>query len=361
MCVPLSEAPPGGGNGVCTLSDGSLGRLHDRAREPLEGAPRPRLRRPALRLPGRRLDPRLLRQAVPAGLREELRAELGAADPVRSAYLTQELRRRLGQPALRAQRDLLRGDRRAGADPVARVLPPDGAASATRPFFLGAAVLALGALRQQGRRPAARDVRPRSTCNPVLSLPVEGDPLAVGDGAGGRAADRATRTRPTTGSRRSSGSRFCARTREAGVSLVGPSFSRIYDVSLGPWGKFKHVIEPRVDYTYVSNVSDPARIPAFDEIDTTLGQNQIRYAIVNRLLAAAGRPGGLGRGDRLARDRADLRLQLPQTIFLPAAGVVQRQSGPVEAILRRGAGGRPPPRRAAPVRHPSPRRSPTRR
>src|SRR5262249_14439483 len=48
---------------------------------------------------------------------------------------------------------------------------------------------------------------------------------------------------------------------EAGVSLVGPSFSRIYDGQIGSFGKFKHIIEPRIDYTYVSDVSDPARIP----------------------------------------------------------------------------------------------------
>jgi len=72
---------------------------------------------------------------------------------------------------------------------------------------------------------------------------------------------------------------------EAGVSLVGPSFSRIYDATIGPFGKFKHVIEPRADYEYVSDVDDPLRIPIFDEVDSALGRNQVRYAIVNRLLA----------------------------------------------------------------------------
>ena len=72
---------------------------------------------------------------------------------------------------------------------------------------------------------------------------------------------------------------------EAGASLVGPSFSRIYERSIGIFGKFKHVIEPRVEYEYVSDVDDPLKIPVFDEVDTALGRNQIRYAIVNRLLA----------------------------------------------------------------------------
>ena len=72
---------------------------------------------------------------------------------------------------------------------------------------------------------------------------------------------------------------------EAGASLVGPSFSRIYERSIGIFSKFKHVIEPRVEYEYVSDVDDPLKIPVFDEVDTALGRNQIRYAIVNRLLA----------------------------------------------------------------------------
>ena len=81
------------------------------------------------------------------------------------------------------------------------------------------------------------------------------------------------------------GESFSRRYGEAGLSIVGPSFSRIFDAELGKFGKFKHVIEPRIDYAYVSNVSDPARLPTYDEIDLALGQNQVRYAIVNRLLA----------------------------------------------------------------------------
>ena len=98
----------------------------------------------------------------------------------------------------------------------------------------------------------------------------------------------------------------------AGLSLVGPSFSRIYDVDIGPWDKIKHVIEPRIDYTYVSNVEDPEKIPAFDTIDTTLGENQVRYAIVNRLLArTAGGAAGSAQEIASLRDRADVQLHAP--------------------------------------------------
>ena len=128
---------------------------------------------------------------------------------------------------------------------------------------------------------------------------------------------------------------------EAGLSLVGPSFSRIYDVEIGPYEKFKHVIEPRVDYNYVSPVGDPTRIPAFDEIDTPLGQNQVRYAIVNRLL---GRPlhGMVGSSEEIAS------LEIAQTYSVEPAQVLvtpgtvllpQHALGPVEGILRISSGG----------------------
>ena len=128
---------------------------------------------------------------------------------------------------------------------------------------------------------------------------------------------------------------------EVGLSLVGPSFSRIYDASIGPYDKFKHVIEPRVDYNYVSDVSNPQAIPAFDEVDTALGQNQVHYAIVNRLL---GRRAGGSVGS--AEEIASLEIgqtyafSLPQVPTSASPGLIQLQKlGPVEGILRVQQGG----------------------
>src|SRR5262249_3181358 len=129
---------------------------------------------------------------------------------------------------------------------------------------------------------------------------------------------------------------------EGGVSLVGPSFSRIFDAEIGRFGKFKHIIEPRVDYNYVSNVSDPQRIPAFDEIDLALGRNDIRYAIVNRLLA---RPADPKKGS--AEEIASLEIaqthafELPQVLTDPAVSPdpsVATKAGPVQTILRLAPG-----------------------
>ena len=78
-----------------------------------------------------------------------------------------------------------------------------------------------------------------------------------------------------------------------------------------------------MDYTYVSDVDDPARIPAFDEIDTALGQNQIRYAIVNRLLAQTG---GTSRARPRRSPRSRSRRRTPST--LPADDLRSRPRAP---------------------------------
>jgi len=141
---------------------------------------------------------------------------------------------------------------------------------------------------------------------------------------------------------RLTGSSFTRTYGEAGVSVVGPSFSRIYDGEIGPFGKFKHVIEPRLDYEYASEVDDPARIPAYDEIDLALGRNQVRYALVNRLLA---RPADPKKGS--AVEIASLEVsqtrafRLPQSVLGSATAFQQtvQKTGPVQAVLRMTPGG----------------------
>jgi LPS-assembly protein len=121
---------------------------------------------------------------------------------------------------------------------------------------------------------------------------------------------------------------------EAGLSIVGPTFSKIFDWDLGPFGKFKHIIEPRIDYNYVSNINDPARIPIYDDIDTQLGENQVRYAIVNRLLARA--------ADAKSGSASEVAsLEIGQTYaFEPAQTTIGspllsfQNAGPIDAALR---------------------------
>jgi lipopolysaccharide assembly outer membrane protein LptD (OstA) len=139
---------------------------------------------------------------------------------------------------------------------------------------------------------------------------------------------------------------------EAGASLVGPSFSRIYDFSLGPFARWKHIIEPRVDYTYVQDMkfspaqecapgqeapcpaTSLANVPLFDEIDSVFGQNTITYRLVNRLLAKGG-----GENAPSAQEVATFELaqsynfENPETVS-EGTVVLPPKRGPFQALLR---------------------------
>lgn len=79
----------------------------------------------------------------------------------------------------------------------------------------------------------------------------------------------------------------------AGVDLVGPSLSRVFEGGLGPYDKVKHLIEPRFEYRYLTTTTDVSRIPIFDEVDSTpRDANFVRMILANRLLGRSS--GGLG-------------------------------------------------------------------
>jgi LPS-assembly protein len=71
----------------------------------------------------------------------------------------------------------------------------------------------------------------------------------------------------------------------AGLEVVGPSISRIFDNADGYFAKFKHVVEPRFTYGYLGDFEDQDRVAQFDEIDTLRPSNVAEVALVNRLLA----------------------------------------------------------------------------
>ena len=115
-----------------------------------------------------------------------------------------------------------------------------------------------------------------------------------------------------------------------GVQVTGPSFSRIFDANLGPFTKLKHVIEPRFDYEYMTDPPDLAKAPLFDEIDTVSPSHQLRYALVQRLLAK-GKQGG-------SREIASLEIGRTYYFRLPDYGATvvtgQTNQSPVDATLR---------------------------
>jgi LPS-assembly protein len=175
----------------------------------------------------------------------------------------------------------------------------------------------------------------RADFHPVISLPWKSLPwLSVTTTLGGRWTFYTDSTDP--GQTHFTGSSLSRADAEVGVSLVGPSFSRIYDIDIGPFGKFKHIIEPRVDYTYVSNVTDPLKIPVFDDTDTVLGSNQVRYAIVNRLLARSSDPKAGAASEIASFEIAQTyAFEQPQSPFiLGSVPTLFENTGPIEAALR---------------------------
>ena len=71
---------------------------------------------------------------------------------------------------------------------------------------------------------------------------------------------------------------------ETSVELRPPALSRTFD---RPWlgRKWKHVIEPRMRYDYVTGINNFADILRFDSTDTLTNTNEIEYSIVNRIYA----------------------------------------------------------------------------
>ena len=69
------------------------------------------------------------------------------------------------------------------------------------------------------------------------------------------------------------------------VDIVGPSLSRVYEGGLGQYEKTKHLIEPRIEYRYLTTTTDVSRIPIFDEVDSTpKDASLVRMVLANRLL-----------------------------------------------------------------------------
>jgi LPS-assembly protein len=71
---------------------------------------------------------------------------------------------------------------------------------------------------------------------------------------------------------------------EAAVELRPPSLERVFD---RPWlgRKWKHVIEPRLRYDYVTGINNFADILRFDATDVLTNTNEIEYSLVNRIYA----------------------------------------------------------------------------
>ena len=98
--------------------------------------------------------------------------------------------------------------------------------------------------------------------------------------------------------------------------------------------RYKHVVEPRLEWTYSGEFEEQDNVPVFDELDPVgaLGRNVGRFALINRLLA---KPAGAG----AAREIFSLEVRRDYSFDdeAPLEGNLLSENsaaGPVEAILR---------------------------
>ncbi len=73
------------------------------------------------------------------------------------------------------------------------------------------------------------------------------------------------------------------------VDLIFPSLARVFSKKSIFGDKLKHVIEPRVTYSYVNGIgNDFTRFIRFDETDLVANTNEVEFSLTNRLYAKRG-------------------------------------------------------------------------
>ncbi|MBW3565588.1 MAG: LPS assembly protein LptD [Acidobacteria bacterium] len=85
---------------------------------------------------------------------------------------------------------------------------------------------------------------------------------------------------------------------QASIDVTGPSFSKVFDMTIGEFTRFKHIIEPRVRYRYITDVEGQDRVIRFDTVDSLalpLVSQTIEYSLTQRLLAKSDEGGGSAR------------------------------------------------------------------
>jgi LPS-assembly protein len=115
------------------------------------------------------------------------------------------------------------------------------------------------------------------------------------------------------------------------VDVVGPSLSRVFEGGLGGYSKIKHLIEPRIEYRYLTTTTDTTLIPIFDEVDSTpRDANLVNFVFANRVLGRMRE--GVG-----TRELASLELIQSYSFDAPlnlGDGTTTSQLGPLSMALR---------------------------
>ena len=75
---------------------------------------------------------------------------------------------------------------------------------------------------------------------------------------------------------------------EINVDFVFPTIERIFDHKTFLGDKLKHVIEPRLNYKYVTGVNNFLNTLRFDQIDLLADTSELEIGITNRIYAKTG-------------------------------------------------------------------------
>ncbi len=118
---------------------------------------------------------------------------------------------------------------------------------------------------------------------------------------------------------------------KAGVDIVGPSFSKIFDTNNAKGTRYKHLIEPRIIYRYLPEPNEEAAyVPLFDEVDSVIDVNRVAVTLSNRLFMKSNKTFG-------AREVASLDLIQEYSFRDPlsyGAEGATSQKGPFGVALR---------------------------
>ena len=124
----------------------------------------------------------------------------------------------------------------------------------------------------------------RVDLNPSISLPLRFHSWSLRPELSLRDTYYTQRLVPTSGTGFATSEPINRRALDASVELRPPALARIFDREVRK-RKLKHVIEPRLIYTYTTGVDNFSQILRFDERDILSNTNEVEYAVVNRLYA----------------------------------------------------------------------------
>jgi len=124
----------------------------------------------------------------------------------------------------------------------------------------------------------------RFDLNPALSMPLQWQGWSIRPELTLHNTFYTQELQPSSGVGVASDNSVDRKALETAVELRPPAVDKVFDKEwLGR--KWKHVIEPRVTYRYVTGVDNFANILRFDARDILSDTNEVEYSVVNRLYA----------------------------------------------------------------------------